>query len=350
MALKKKERQISRRPILAEPIDTNLTGLVFPSHQRSKPLGPGRRTRINDLSLGHRRDCLTNIFELEWSDIGWEIAHVRSRKDVLRLLSPIAQRGYYGQHLMELAFPQEQMADAKLIRRAQKDVGNLVAQQRVVRERLNEKHIPFGELERAWAQASDEDKERLKPHWERSRTQQRSLQEEYDRLAALLESAEVQQMMQKAFFCRTEVVKFIRSKRYPVNPLNLGNALAGLPEMGWRRSFVRCSQLERGIAPHLEYELFLLIETVLKKREPGISLEELFRKQLSKTSANRHIEVEELKNRWPDLKRGFQECEGRSIHPRQLHFKLAAAMKQSRYRNKSSVEQALEQTEVFEPL
>jgi hypothetical protein len=44
----------------------------------------------------------------------------------------------------------------------------------------------------------------------------------------------------EAHFARVEFLQFCRSRRYRLNPLNVANALAGLPFIGCRHSIKRC--------------------------------------------------------------------------------------------------------------
>jgi hypothetical protein len=46
------------------------------------------------------------------------------------------------------------------------------------------------------------------------------------------------------WYC-SELLKFLCGKKlYAINPFKLANALAGLPVMGWRESYSRCSKMQ----------------------------------------------------------------------------------------------------------
>jgi hypothetical protein len=47
---------------------------------------------------------------------------------------------------------------------------------------------------------------------------------------------------QDAFIAQSEFLDFLRSKRYAFNPLNIANAIAGLPLITWRQSVTRCQK------------------------------------------------------------------------------------------------------------
>lgn len=48
----------------------------------------------------------------------------------------------------------------------------------------------------------------------------------------------------RAFFSQEELVRFCRSGRYEINPLNIASAMAGVPAIGWRQSMKRCLELQ----------------------------------------------------------------------------------------------------------
>ena len=89
---------------------------------------------------------------------------------------------------------------------------------------------------------------------------------------------------QEAHYCRTQLLKFTRDRRYAHNPRNLANALAGLPYMGCRRSAARCAKLPYTYEPYMMYRVFEFVERTWRLRRvansaPGL---ELFRAAIAK--------------------------------------------------------------------
>jgi hypothetical protein len=48
----------------------------------------------------------------------------------------------------------------------------------------------------------------------------------------------------RAYFAQIELANFLRMRQYESNPLTLGNAMAGVPTIGWRQSARRCAKLQ----------------------------------------------------------------------------------------------------------
>ena len=85
---------------------------------------------------------------------------------------------------------------------------------------------------------------------------------------------------ERAFLAQSELLKFIRSRRYAFTPVNLANAMAGLPEMGWRQSAKRCSRHKPKHGDGAVYWLFKLIRRALSERKPSEPFVELVKLKL----------------------------------------------------------------------
>ena len=81
---------------------------------------------------------------------------------------------------------------------------------------------------------------------------------------------EVQLRNQEAVFYQTELLSYLTTKRGTVEPLSIANALAGLPIMGWRQSYDRCSAMQYESEPHLSYRLLCAINEIWRKRPENL--------------------------------------------------------------------------------
>jgi hypothetical protein len=68
----------------------------------------------------------------------------------------------------------------------------------------------------------------------------------------------------EAYFARAEFVRFLRSHRYRLTPLNVANALAGLPYIGWRQSAKRCRKHEARGANGGAMQIFNTIRRIVQ--------------------------------------------------------------------------------------
>jgi hypothetical protein len=148
---------------------------------------------------------------------------------------------------------------------------------------------------------------------------------------------------QEAYVSRTELLDFLQSRRYALNPRNLANALAGLPTMKWRQSFARCARMAFDSGPSFEYQIWEVISEVWSRRpsefkEPPLDFfrDELL--QLPKTLAyNRQF----LWDNWSDMKVALQECWTQKPNPTSVPFVLSTTFVRLATQQKNPAERIL---------
>lgn len=144
------------------------------------------------------------------------------------------------------------------------------------------------------------------------------------------ERVEKKLLDKEAYFCQVELLRFIREKRYGFNPLNLANAIAGLPDMAYRRSAVRCEKLPPW-EPSLLYRVFEFVERTWRLRAPRnfSSPVELFRTaitKLPKTVLIRGVGRRQnhfrryLEENWVYFKRAIEAGLRSKPHPHQFPY------------------------------
>ena len=73
------------------------------------------------------------------------------------------------------------------------------------------------------------------------------------------------------WYC-SELLKFLCGKKqYAINPFKLANALAGLPVMGWRESYSRCSKMQKSSPfSRLPYLIFEVTFSIWRRKPEGL--------------------------------------------------------------------------------
>src|SRR6185312_1996915 len=78
-----------------------------------------------------------------------------------------------------------------------------------------------------------------------------------------------------AAFAQSQLLKFIRERRYAWSPTNLGLALAGLPYMTYRQSVRRCKRARKSPTLASEYDIFRAIKGLCSSHSLPLSPEKL---------------------------------------------------------------------------
>jgi hypothetical protein len=146
-----------------------------------------------------------------------------------------------------------------------------------------------------------------------------------------------------AYFCQTQLLDYLHSRRYALEPLTLANALAGLPDMGWRQSHKRCSAIPHSGLTNMSYLTFQLLErfcTFCAESGSPVSAE-VFRKRL-KLRSSKHEEARQfLARNWYDLAIAIEKCQLSAIPLGELKFAITAAFLGRVAEPKDVIEQTL---------
>lgn len=129
----------------------------------------------------------------------------------------------------------------------------------------------------------------------------------------------------EAHFAQTELLRFVLSERYVFVPLNFANAAAGLPHMGWRRSFLLCSRTECSAKTSINYFILEAVKLILEGANPASAEEAAseIRRQISER--NQFEDVKEfIGEDWPALERAVLAVWNSSIHADSRPYKIAS--------------------------
>jgi hypothetical protein len=138
---------------------------------------------------------------------------------------------------------------------------------------------------------------------------------------------------QEAFFCQTQLLIFIESGKYALEPRKLASAIAGLPYLKARRSAERCASLKSSVAVALGYEVFLFIRAAWNRRnEKGsLSLVQWFKNRLIRQPKRIKVKQETRDNHmrnnltanWYFLKRAIGAIQASKAGPRSTPYLIA---------------------------
>jgi hypothetical protein len=147
---------------------------------------------------------------------------------------------------------------------------------------------------------------------------------------------------QEAWFARKEVVKFARNRRYGKSLLNFARAMAGLPEWGWFHSRRNCETLKDKHEPATPYQLFQLLDCVIRKTKPlKLSrVERRVRRELLDSNVSLFLS-EYVRPQWDYLEEAIRFCEGKKFKRSELAFKIMDRFIYHCERGKSTIDMEL---------
>jgi hypothetical protein len=152
-----------------------------------------------------------------------------------------------------------------------------------------------------------------------------ALQDKQKTLETLLKDGE-------AYFARTELIRFCRSGRYRLKPLNIANALAGLPFIGWRQSAKRCKKWKSTGEKGISYQVFEIIRRIVASNTRRLELVRDAELWLRNRRSSESAGVLDLQKNWYYLRRSIQTELDKGTSRRNL----PSAISKEYWRRKSS--------------
>src|SRR5262249_32793227 len=109
-----------------------------------------------------------------------------------------------------------------------------------------------------------------------------------------------------------------------LNPLNLANAVAGLPFMAWRHSVLRCAKEESLGANGTQYVVFKAIRYLVStvKRSSIQEFVNHFQAGVPQLPSRYKLARADLAEKWLFLERALREAYRMKVHPRALPFEI----------------------------
>jgi hypothetical protein len=225
----------------------------------------GRQT-IEDGWLVSNRDAVLNMFAFNWPEIGWQLSTAETREELrlaVRPLQDYPNRQYIDRLLRQTCG----RGDEHEIRTIRLSLGDDVKQMHRAQSHCSECLNRCREIENAMIQARADQCEILLNEFSKRRTQCQAAQDR-SRIATKEQLRRENQLLdEEAAYAQDELLAFILKGKYGFHPLNLANAVAGLPFaigvpfMGAWQSHARCSKIKAPGWPHHTYQVFKIIES-----------------------------------------------------------------------------------------
>jgi hypothetical protein len=280
---------------VAETDDVPVAGEMW--HEEEKT-ARGRPRGITDPVLFGNRDYLVWLLENTWAEVGLNLLGVKNPSEVRHALREWEIYRDANPIVAALLRPTERALNGKRLRVLHRQRSQLIQSMLNVQERQKRCQERLEIAERVLAQELPED-------------QKNTLEEQLVKRAEALELAKAQFLAEQkrlkeldeeikdghAHIAQTELVRFRKSRRYTINPINTANALAGLPSIGYRQSIKRCRRRKAANAGGPPYQIFKVLLRIVNSPHRGKGLfqhaEQWLKKmRVTESNPNFHAVVE----------------------------------------------------------
>jgi hypothetical protein len=293
----------------------------------NRPKRRGRDLAIDDARLWGVRDHLVWLFETTWADVGGALSTIKVPAEVCVVLRVWEQQNRHNQHYVAqtLLGASSGAATAKQLNEKRRRLGHLNT---ALREASDWRDKCRGSLELAQRAINPELSvgERAVVEEQIAKRADRLSQAEAEYQAARDRQQKMEQLLKEgeSHFARAEFVKFLRSNRYRLTPLNVANALAGLPYIGWRQSAKRCKPHAAPGANGGSMQIFNTIRRIVESCTRKSELIKHAERWLKAQSGTKSYGVTELRKDFYYLRWSIKTVlEAGSVRRRDLPFAIA---------------------------
>lgn len=309
----------------------------------------GRKEGIDDGYLASTRNQLVGLLEGAWGEIGLALERVRTAADVRAAFLALDGCPSPPYIISALLRESEEPANPRKLR-------SLNIQGAKVNQRLSD-----AEQTRQQALSALEVANRVDTSNLPTAQQDLVLEEQTKRKADLdsidLEYRAMRQVRAKldeeirnaqAYYSRAEFAWFCRQGRYAFTPLNVANAMAGLPYIGYRQSVKRCRQWKLESGSGGGYQVFLVLRSIVNSRKGRMKLSEHAEQWLRARHQPEANAIRELREKWYYLRRSLVAVAKTKPHPRWVPYLLATEYYR-RLKHRTSVDLLFEEGERITP-
>ena len=266
--------------------------------ERPKKTRRGRPLLVTDSALESNRDHQHDNFDYGWGEVGWELSRAKTIESLRKALEPLRGRPELEPFLNEPKGP----ATWKELREGREAISKLMDRLSLANQDLSIARDRRDRIRGALLDSGSDD--RLQRMCDEREKNYFTALEYSQQLQKLLNEQTEEQRSRESYISQTELLKFIISKRYELIPLNISNAIAGLPFITWRQSTVRCIKFpaKQGLRHSMFREL-----TRAFANSPHTATEavEQVKAHLLQTKGNENS-VRKLRNEWHYLQTAIE--------------------------------------------
>jgi hypothetical protein len=283
----------------------------------------GRPPSLDDSILQNHRERLVAIFEGSWGEIGWKLRKCRKPDDLVSMFSELPG-AVFQDVIAVFCIPSTLPASSASLRNARRELRALVKPHRNAYELNRQAEERLRRVQRALPQAKGSERKLVRKEFVKSKKEFEQMRAPWQSIAERERDLTVHVKLLEASFARRELFRFLKSRRYELNPLSLANAAAGLPYMGWRQSMRKCVKAQSMSAEGYQYQVFKAIRylTSTARNKAEKVLVEHFRESIPMLPHRHQLSKIELAEKWFFLERALREtCRAKS-HPKSFPFEI----------------------------
>jgi hypothetical protein len=311
----------------------------------------GRPTRPDNIIL-RTRNAWVALLEKSWFEIGLQMRDMRAQRkatieDIRKLFEPVKLTFHNSDLVTSVYHKSTDHANPSEILKTRKRVGKLDAQIRQTLAKRHEQQRACQQAEVALKQSTPGDLDMIQSVAAKRLVDLTKIEDELKTLRSEGNAQEKKLRDQEAYVNRSELLEFVRCGRYAINPLNVANALAGLPGMKWRQSYTRCSQMPYDADARSAYRVLEVISRIWARRSQEFEAPpiDFFRSELLKHSRKFDSTRQFIRRSWSDLKLAIVECWNSERLPSSIPSFIAKIFMRNVARPKNAAEQILAELE-----
>jgi hypothetical protein len=310
----------------------------------------GRRT-ISDDILTVGRDAWRSLFEEYWPDIGWSLLNIRKRRastieDVRTAFATLSGKPYTAIAAIFCAGTPSP-SEGPSLRRNRKRASELQIEIRAMDSKHTEMQSLCIAAKSALEEASAQDRESIQAEANRRTNEELEFIEALARRENEYHDLGKTVLNEETYWYCSELLDFLQDPRCALTPLNLANALAGLPIMEWRQSRTRCLALSGDWVERVPYRVVCAILLICKRWDGEFhpAPTEFFRNQLAKLPGNHREARECLGENWRDLRLAIEECRKSDQPAPFIPYAISSVFLRRIYGEKTSSDRVLDSQE-----